>query len=104
MRLWMLAMTVAIFPISAIAAPVVQGVASVIDGDTIEIHEKKIRLFGINFPEKGQKCQTAIRKALALRAEGGSSAFGLDRSFQHLVRAERHRPLPADRRCLQQGR
>ena len=33
------------------------GVASVIDGDTIEIHGIRIRLHGIDAPESGQLCQ-----------------------------------------------
>ena len=35
----------------------ISGVAKVIDGDTIRIEKKKIRLFGIDAPEKKQKCQ-----------------------------------------------
>ena len=34
-------------------------VASVIDGDTIEIHGTRIRLNGIDAPESGQLCQDA---------------------------------------------
>ena len=32
------------------------GVASVVDGDTIEIHGTRIRLFGIDAPESSQLC------------------------------------------------
>ena len=32
------------------------GIASVIDGDTIEIHGRRIRLFGIDAPESQQFC------------------------------------------------
>ena len=58
-----------------------QGVASVIDGDTIEIHGTRIRLNGIDAPESGQLCQdargtawrcghAAVKKALQLGAVG----------------------------------
>ena len=33
------------------------GIAEVIDGDTIRIDKKKIRLFGIDAPEKKQFCR-----------------------------------------------
>jgi endonuclease YncB( thermonuclease family) len=32
------------------------GVASVVDGDTIEIHGKRIRLSGFDSPERGKRC------------------------------------------------
>jgi endonuclease YncB( thermonuclease family) len=35
----------------------ITGVASVIDGDTIEIHGVRIRFFGIDAPEGGQQCR-----------------------------------------------
>ncbi|MGD9538790.1 MAG: thermonuclease family protein [Alphaproteobacteria bacterium] len=39
------------------------GTASVIDGDTIEVHGQRIRLFGIDAPEDGQTCRNAAGKA-----------------------------------------
>ncbi len=35
----------------------ISGYAKVIDGDTIKINSKKIRLYGIDAPEKKQKCK-----------------------------------------------
>ena len=37
---------------------ILTGTASVIDGDTIEIHGKRIRLHGIDAPESSQLCET----------------------------------------------
>ena len=36
---------------------IISGIAKVTDGDTIQINEKKIRFFGIDAPEKKQKCR-----------------------------------------------
>src|SRR5262245_4241013 len=41
------------------AAADIMGQATVIDGDTIEIHGTRIRLYGIDAPEAAQTCQTA---------------------------------------------
>lgn len=49
------------------------GVASVIDGDTLEVHGQRIRLFGIDAPESGQMC---IKQA-ASYACGREAAFAL---------------------------
>lgn len=35
----------------------IAGVASVIDGDTLEIHGHRIRLHGIDAPESAQRCR-----------------------------------------------
>jgi endonuclease YncB( thermonuclease family) len=42
------------FPVSALAE--ITGTASVIDGDTIDIHGQRIRLHGIDAPESRQTC------------------------------------------------
>ncbi|PZO50459.1 MAG: nuclease [Alphaproteobacteria bacterium] len=36
------------------------GVASVIDGDTIEIHGTRIRLWGFDAPERGRRCHGGV--------------------------------------------
>ena len=41
---------------SAASAESVSGRVTVVDGDTIEIHGKRIRLHGIDAPESGQSC------------------------------------------------
>ena len=48
--------------VPAEAAERLIGRASVVDGDTIEIHGKRVRLFGVDAPEAGQTCQGADHK------------------------------------------
>lgn len=83
-----LAMTMSVFAWLSFAAPahaetVVAGIASVIDGDTIELHGERIRLFGIDAPESSQHCQDASgnpyrcgqKAALALAEHIGRSTI-----------------------------
>lgn len=51
----------------------ITGRASVIDGDTLEIHGTRIRLFGIDAPESSQTC---LRDGIPIRC-GQQSAFAL---------------------------
>jgi endonuclease YncB( thermonuclease family) len=61
----------------------IMGVASVIDGDTIEIHSKRIRLFGIDAAENAQLC---TRNGKAYRC-GKEAAFALaDKIGRRIVR------------------
>lgn len=58
----------------AISAPPIQGAASVIDGDTIDIHGQRIRLDAIDAPESSQLCLDAPGKRFRC---GQKSAFAL---------------------------
>ena len=52
----------------------IAGQATVIDGDTIEIHGKRVRLAGIDAPEAGQTCFSAGGKSWRC---GHGAAFAL---------------------------
>ena len=49
-------------PILIVTAEQIVGQASVIDGDTIEIHGTRIRFHGIDAPESGQVCMVHERR------------------------------------------
>ena len=62
------------------------GIASVIDGDTIEIHGTRIRLFGIDAPESSQLC---VRPTGERWRCGQQASFALaDRIERGTVRCE----------------
>jgi len=66
---------------SAVAQDRIVGVASVIDGDTIEIHGTRIRLHGIDAPESQQEC---IRRDGRAWRCGQQAALALS---DHIARA-----------------
>ena len=66
------------FGASAMAQEIT-GRASVIDGDTLEIHGERIRLFGIDAPEGGQPCEDAQGERWRC---GQAAAFALDEVVQ----------------------
>lgn len=60
-------------------APTTVGRASVIDGDTLEIHGQRIRLWGVDAPEGRQSCDADDGSAYAC---GRLSANRLDQHLQ----------------------
>ena len=61
--------------ITVLAAALLIGQASVIDGDTLEIHGQRVRLYGIDAMESRQLCWNGKRKRYAC---GREAALALD--------------------------
>jgi endonuclease YncB( thermonuclease family) len=69
------------------SATVLSGQASVIDGDTIEIHGQRIRFFGIDAPESHQTCEAEQQTYRC----GQQAALALaDRVGHQTVSCEQH--------------
>jgi endonuclease YncB( thermonuclease family) len=69
-----------------IAGEQIVDVASVIDGDTIDIHGQRIRLHGIDAPESGQNCSRDGAEFLC----GKTAAFALsDKIGRQVVNCEK---------------
>ena len=53
------------------AADDLTGQAGVIDGDTLEIHGTRIRLWGVDAPESSQLCRGDDSLTVSVRRQGG---------------------------------
>lgn len=85
MRL-LLSILLALLLSSPVLAETFAGVASVIDGDTLEIHGERIRLHGIDAPESAQLCRKPYGSQWRC---GQKAAFALaDRIGRQNVRCE----------------
>src|SRR5258706_15200536 len=54
------------------------GQASVIDGDTLEIHGTRVRIFGIDAPESGQLCHDARSYQYRRGQKASNALFDFD--------------------------
>ena len=75
-------------PAFAAAADNLAGQASVIDGDTLEIHGTRIRLWGIDAPESSQLCrgEDSLQYRCGAKAANDLDAFIASRTVNCLPR------------------
>ena len=71
-------------------SPQIVGVGSVIDGDTIEIHGQRIRLFGIDAPGGRPVLRSILERPLAVRAAGKLRAGRSDGTREGDLPTTRH--------------
>lgn len=95
-RVGFAALVILLTPHHASAQDRVAGVASVIDGDTIEIHGGRIRLHGIDAPESSQICTRNRRRY----RWGQEAAFALDDKIGNRVVTCEHRDTDRYRRMV----
>lgn len=75
MRNAILAALIALLAGPAPAAELITGRASVVDGDTIDVHGVRVRFNGIDALEKWQRCKQSVRVSYRC---GREAAFALD--------------------------
>lgn len=71
---------------SCVANQTLEGPARIVDGDTLYIGDQKVRLFGVDAPEKAQMCKDAVgadylcgeQSLRALQQHVGSSSVRCD--------------------------
>ena len=64
---------------------IIEGKSVVIDGDTIRINDKKIRLIGIDAPEQKQKCKKSeIQKSTKHKTKKSKNLEILNQKYENM--------------------
>lgn len=64
-------------PLPALAGEIIEGIPRVADGDTLQIADKKIRLYGFDAPEKAQLCKNAQGADYACGLQSGDALHSM---------------------------